>query len=633
MLGQVKFVGGVDGKPGRFVGVELNPEFASKGKNNGDVAGKFYFRTSTPGAGVFVPLTIAEKVRRSASSSPSIPATPTKPGMGRPSMASVRSPSIPNFRSTMSAVGAPAGRRTPTFARSVAGTPRTPYRPNDRPPSRAASEIADRRNIRNELEDKVTQYANEKRLLEKKIRELEKQITEQANALDDMQQTMAEFEAVEGAKNLRAQLRDKNETIASMAAEFDQHRADFRSTLDTLEMAASETERMYEERVRELEQANQDLQDRGGEFEQVASQLKQLEDLVSELEDGLEDARRGEAEASGEAEFLRGEVERNRLELKREREKAANALKEASNAVEAGSSTASSRDLEQKEDEIRGLKAIIHSLSRGNPTPTPSTPQAQNGPREDSEHVANLERRMQELEGLIERKTQLHEELERENEVLRTTLQTAHPSENAASRGPTRNGSYSAARRGSERSIQQNEMSTPASPESRLPDSPARVRQPGMPQNLNRPLPAPPSRSAMASDRRSLQSSNADTANDALYCDLCEVTGHDILTCTNMFGAGRKTKASAAKPATVDRPATGNGQDADFPAPLKAAELPHRRRSPSPAASMRKDAAATAGMTGFGPAPGKASGVIDESKWCALCERDGHESIDCPFDD
>jgi len=34
-----------------------------------------------------------------------------------------------------------------------------------------------------------------------------------------------------------------------------------------------------------------------------------------------------------------------------------------------------------------------------------------------------------------------------------------------------------------------------------------------------------------------------------------------------------------------------------------------------------------------GPAAGKESGVVDESKWCALCERDGHESVDCPFED
>ena len=30
---------------------------------------------------------------------------------------------------------------------------------------------------------------------------------------------------------------------------------------------------------------------------------------------------------------------------------------------------------------------------------------------------------------------------------------------------------------------------------------------------------------------------------------------------------------------------------------------------------------------------GKASGIIDPDKWCALCERDGHESVDCPIED
>ncbi|KAG7113895.1 hypothetical protein HYQ44_008597 [Verticillium longisporum] len=34
-----------------------------------------------------------------------------------------------------------------------------------------------------------------------------------------------------------------------------------------------------------------------------------------------------------------------------------------------------------------------------------------------------------------------------------------------------------------------------------------------------------------------------------------------------------------------------------------------------------------------GPVAGKSSGVVDEAKWCALCERDGHDSVDCPFED
>jgi hypothetical protein len=39
MRGTVKFVGSVQGKKGMFAGVELSEEFASRGKNSGDVDG------------------------------------------------------------------------------------------------------------------------------------------------------------------------------------------------------------------------------------------------------------------------------------------------------------------------------------------------------------------------------------------------------------------------------------------------------------------------------------------------------------------------------------------------------------------------------------------------------------------
>ncbi|KAJ6785006.1 hypothetical protein PWT90_03691 [Aphanocladium album] len=39
LQGTVRFVGAVQGKKGQFVGIELNREFASRGKNNGDVDG------------------------------------------------------------------------------------------------------------------------------------------------------------------------------------------------------------------------------------------------------------------------------------------------------------------------------------------------------------------------------------------------------------------------------------------------------------------------------------------------------------------------------------------------------------------------------------------------------------------
>jgi dynactin complex subunit len=39
MYGTVRFVGSVAGRKGTFAGVELHPNFADRGKNNGDVDG------------------------------------------------------------------------------------------------------------------------------------------------------------------------------------------------------------------------------------------------------------------------------------------------------------------------------------------------------------------------------------------------------------------------------------------------------------------------------------------------------------------------------------------------------------------------------------------------------------------
>jgi hypothetical protein len=226
--------------------------------------------------------------------------------------------------------------------------------------------------------------------LKTELAERDKRLAEQAANLADMDASVKELsgllppdgvpqdgrpsfgggdDGVDGNTNtsqLRQMLREKNEKITILTSEFDAHRADFRSTLDSLEMASTETERVYEEQKRDLlaqiqamEEQAQELENLNGsrkDFEDVARQLKGLEEFVQELEEGLEDARRGEAEARGEVEFLRGEVERGRSELKREREKAA--------VIVGGGG---GKEMEKMEDEIRGLKAIIHSFSTADP--------------------------------------------------------------------------------------------------------------------------------------------------------------------------------------------------------------------------------------------------------------------------
>ncbi|KAL8684817.1 MAG: hypothetical protein Q9224_006117 [Gallowayella concinna] len=508
--------------------------------------------------------------------------------------------------------------------------------PKARPVSGQEEDIKTLRHQLAERDRQLDQQSASLAEMEKSVAQLQTSIPQQRPDLVTRGSRASASEEAAVA-HLRALVREKNDKIAMLTADFDAHRADFRSTIDTLELASTETERVYERKVEELNQELRELQDRGEDVESVAQQLKQLEELVQELEEGLEDARRGEAEARGEVEFLRGEVERGRSELKRERDKAAAALKGAGAAVENGGSA---REVEQRDDEIRGLKAIIHSLSRDAPdsgSPKPGSRRVSkqrnsalnqvDGASDDQladerKQRERLEREVQELEGLVDRKTYREEELEHEIERLRTA-QTQRPT--SMSNG--------------HKSPQSNHASS-------------RIGQEAM---------AKWHRNDMRDQRNAQPPADADshsTATDAsnLWCEICETGGHDILTCTSMFSnnhqnqnrngddsrhennidaspnhnnnynnnshrTGRDAVKEGLKGLAVSSPTY---EDNDRPAPLspspnKSAAVTPRAPMPNP---LDQDMVA-----------GKASGVVDASKWCALCERDGHESVDCPFDE
>ena len=82
MHGVVKFIGPVTGKRGIFAGVQLATEYAPRGKNSGEVDGRYYFKTTIPGSGIFLPLEKAVK-KASAGSGLGVrgspgPGTPTR---------------------------------------------------------------------------------------------------------------------------------------------------------------------------------------------------------------------------------------------------------------------------------------------------------------------------------------------------------------------------------------------------------------------------------------------------------------------------------------------------------------------------------------------------------------------------
>lgn len=668
MHGTVKYIGAVAGKAGRFAGIELSAEHAGRGKNSGDVEGRCYFDTSVPGSGIFVPLN-GKFITRRRSGSPQTPAKPTVtnfsrsvgPGMVNPTASlnrpKFRRPSLPRPESPRAPVTASppkvsvGGLRTPSgFSKISPGTggPRTPrpLRASSRPPSRMSVEsntpsIARRSDAVRTPAFDDQELVERIKFLEQQLRDRDRQLEDQAVTLAEFQKSITELEGSD-ALQIRAQLREKNERISALTAEFDSHRADFRSTLDTLEVAAAETERVYEKRIEELMQANRELQSRGEDVETVARQLKQLEELVSELEEGLEDARRGEAEARGEVEFLRGEVERTRLELKQEKEKSAAVLKEA--GTPEGLHHPLAREIDQKDDEIRGLKAIIHSLSRGDPTSHALL--QQNGGSQNSrmagrndEQTTQLETRIQELEAHSERKSYRIEELERELEKLqlggpqvirnRSGTITTSPLKIQKNSGAVGNAT------GPISSNHNHSLSDRTVVPTDWRDSPS-ANHGGQFFSSAR---AGDSRRLPAMQESDNHSSDTDEDSGG-WCEICETSGHDILTCTNMFGTGANT---AAKDTIVEdeldqpteEPSTGiTSVDESF------GNTNGHKIGGSPSSQRTGRDVVLEGLKGIGgfsssmgPVAGKASRVIDETKWCALCERDGHESIDCPFDE
>lgn len=527
--------------------------------------------------------------------------------------------------------------------------------------------------------------------LQKELADKERQLDDQAAALNEMEASLTELQSLVASaaaiqsppdnygdadsNQLRALLREKNEKIQHLTSEFDAHRQDFRSTIDTLELAGTETQRVYEKRIEDLEAEVQQLQERNEDVESVAQTLKQLEELVAELEEGLENARRGQADAESEVEFLRGEVERCREELRREKEKSAAAVANAAvgKMMGGGRSTEElEKELRAKDDEIRGLKAIIHSLSRDSVQAEDSSV---NGELKRSASYLNGDKATQELikerhnserlqsaireleEQIINTKSPREEELEREIEELKEAKKAREASRASVSSDKT--ATPWAGRSGEKREWRSRSLQGRSASNSVSSLQPPNFESSSSTIQEEEPRPT----SAIDAEHTPIDS---DAESSAPWCEICETAGHDILTCTNMFGSGAGGPASAGPKGlstasaaaamedhtslrshttspVIERVASHNSlKAAPSPPPTQAAAPPPDSAKPfggmsnaSSPIDKKKSIHLPAPPpmdSGLGPAAGKSSGKVEMNKWCALCERDGHDSVDCPLD-
>lgn len=606
------------------------------------------------------------------------------------------------------------------------------------------------RNVDRRSGGKAEKLAQEVQQLKEQLEGRDKQLADQANSITDMERSLLELqnmlpEAIGAQEDeedlprevqaLRAQLRERNEKIKALSAAFDANRADFRSTIDALETASNETERVYEQRIEDLMAQIQQLQERNDDVDSVAQQFKQLEELVAELEEGLEESRRAEAEARSEAEFLRGAVERSTSELAREKERHA-----AQEALEGGPNGHNDireelvelqAKVTQKDDEIRGLKAIIQGLQGTTPQKRASyeidslgTPKANGLKHRHSKTLSTntivspevrssseaLQRQIHDLESLLHAKATREEELQEEVRELRKSVSLgvsnkkwSYPGGTSGALGLGRSQSDSQKDRHDSSSSQRTIVGQTHPPQSpgingrRRKDSavlgynnsrdPQEMNGRGSP--LKDELGIDTSGSEEANEKRRRRSAEAfkkrpappsvsETSTAAQWCDICEESGHDILNCANMIGSsthrdpspqpGFRTGKDVVReglrrsngPAINDRPAPLRRATNEPPhppptgplppAPVRSSSLATRsngggsnRSSATPANSAQQGSSTNATPTKpvliegtgdqAGMLGGKTSGKIDPDLWCALCERDGHGSVDCPIED
>lgn len=597
----------------------------------------------------------------------------SRPSLPRPE-SPTRRPALPTSQSSTTANGRTSalgfnssvrGGRPPVVSSPApkrTAQPSTPVRPL----SRSASRLAARSPPNHQDTPTVSRTVNglrtatkatappsvELRRLQQELAERDLQLQVQAIALAEMEASLAEVQSiqasaetqsmkvangadVEGSADLRAALREKNEKIAVLTAEFDQHRSDFRSTIDTLEMASTETEKVYEKRVEELqtevrEQQREivELRENLVDVDIVGQQFKQLEELVQELEEGLEDARRGEAEARSEVEHLRGEVERTKSELQHEKERVGSRTPALDTNV-----------MEQKDAEIRDLKATIQELKSA------SRQQDATASQYLIEQLESLEADLQdlskqntelksELASASTRETNLTSELTHIRQQQDASHLATKPTHETPQQQPR---ATSPTRRPIPIIPPTANNASPVIPFSSGGSSPMRfglgLGLSGMRSGLHTSSPRPNSSDGGGFPNSPSRTTHAHVAQgNVKYCDICDEETHDTTQCRHYS-------------AREDGESGLDGIDAEFDdddgGEEEAVSQSHERdlhydQDQSATGSAEEGAGREEPVydaTGTGPAPGKRTKRIDMTKWCALCERDGHESVDCPFEE
>jgi hypothetical protein len=355
----LKFVGKIAGKPGEYAGVQLVGEYENQGRHSGTFEGVTYFTTSKQNTGLFISYTklIGSTLRSTA------PGPNKRVSMGP--MGLIRPPDFTPQRQQnefspakmpMPVRARPSQMTTPRRSSSIAGTSSLMSPPSQRfvrspePPSiRREDETVTRQKTYQSPPIDVTTLRNELRETQEALVAKTNQCDQQQRLLHDVEESLRDFQELaksqghqEDTEALRKALEERDGKLATLRSEYEQNRQLFRTTIDSLQADLQEANDVYELQIRNLKQSYETqlkvLKDDVGQAQDINHRIAELEYMVSSLEQGLQSSQVSEQNARHQLSQL-ADIENKLLDKEQE-------LKEASESVERYREILKNRDKE-----------------------------------------------------------------------------------------------------------------------------------------------------------------------------------------------------------------------------------------------------------------------------------------------
>lgn len=297
-FGILKYVGSIEGKTGTFGGVELQgPTASSRGKNSGAVDGIQYFEVSQPMTGLFLPW---DRLRAVNPKLPLLELSRASSVVSRSSDVS-HSPTPPNRRGLrLNSIGrtdslsrtTTNGRDSPHLGSLSINIPKRSVASRDfaRPPSTALSIVGSRNSLGDlfertrqaQLHDLAalqSELTTSKFALDASTRELQ----EKNAILLELQRTVDELSPLLG--DYENSLSEKDKKLKKQRQEYDRAREEWRQSLDLMLSAQQQAESLYEQQIEDLKEELTKLSVNGFQSEAdpgVAKMQSRLDETLTE---------------------------------------------------------------------------------------------------------------------------------------------------------------------------------------------------------------------------------------------------------------------------------------------------------------------------------------------------------------